>query len=65
MEIKTIINGFIPWYILSGKINKYNKYKIDMINEEVDGGIKSINLGSVSKIGFKEDRKAEIFNWNE
>lgn len=65
METKTIINGFIPWYILSGKINKYNKYKIDMINEEVDGGIKSINLGSVSKIGFKEDRKSKIFNWDE
>lgn len=60
METKTIVNGFISWYIISGKINKSNKYKIDIINEEVGGGIKSINLGSVFKISFKEDKKS----WN-
>lgn len=57
METKTIVNGFIPWYIISGKINKSNKYKIDIINEEIDGGIKSINLNKVLKTAFKEDKK--------
>lgn len=65
METKTIINGFIPWYILSGPKNGYGKYKIQTLNKKMKNGVQSIHLNEVLKIGFKEDRKAGIFNWNK
>lgn len=65
METKTIINGFIPWYILSGPKNGYGKYKIQTLNEKMKNGVESIYLNRVSKLEFEEDRKSKIFNWDE
>lgn len=57
METKTIINGFIPWYILSGPKNGYGKYKIQTLNEKMKNGVESIYLNGVLKLEFKEDKK--------
>lgn len=64
METKTIINGLIPWFILSGPKNGYGKYKIQTLNEKMKNGVESINLDKVLKIDFKEDKKIKklIFN---
>lgn len=65
METKTIINGFIPWYILSGPKNGYGKYKIQTLNEKMKNGVESIYLNGVSKLEFEEDKKSKTFNWDE
>lgn len=65
METKTIFNGLIPWFILSGPKNGYGKYKIQILNEKMKNGVESIYLNGVSKLEFEEDREPETFNCDE
>lgn len=65
METKTIVNGLIPWFILSGPKNGYGKYKIQTLNEKMKNGVESIYLNGVSKLEFEEDKKSKTFNWDE
>lgn len=64
MKTKTIVNRSISWYIMSGPKYEYDKYKIQTLNEMIKNKVKSINLREVSKLEFKEDKKAGIFNWD-
>ena len=57
MKTKTIINRFIPWYILTGPKNGHGKYKIQTLNEKMKNGVESINFNKVLKVDFKEDKK--------
>ena len=57
MKTKTIVNGTISWYILSGLKNEYDKYEIQTLNEMIKKKVKSINLKEVSKLEFEEDKK--------
>lgn len=65
METKTIVNGFIPWYILTGPKNGHGKYKIQTLNEKMKNGVESIYLNGVSKLEFEKDKKSKTFNWDE
>lgn len=65
MKTKTIVNGSISWYILSGPKYEYDKYKIQTLNEMMKNKVQAINLREVSKLEFEEDRKAGIFSWSK
>ena len=65
MKTKTIVNGTISWYILSGPKNEYDKYEIKTLNEMIKNKVKSINLKKVSKLEFEEDKEIKTFNWDE
>lgn len=65
MKTKTIVNGFISWYILSGPKYEYDKYKIQTLNEMLKNKVQTINLRGVSKLEFEEDKKAGIFSWSK
>lgn len=57
MKTKTIVNGTISWYIMSGPKYEYDKYKIRTLNEKMKNGVESINFNKVLKVDFKEDKK--------
>lgn len=60
MKTKTIVNGLIPWFILSGPKNGYGKYKIQTLNEKMKNGVESIYLNGVLRLKFKEDKNLQI-----